>query len=84
MRQKNMVVNPTGLRPENDCAEEAQKQLLTTDTSSCLDMGPIWVPDTKPDWLTDRGLYHNFDFKARADCKQSSVSYESERIANSL
>jgi hypothetical protein len=29
-----MVTSPTGLGPENDCAGESQKKLLTTDSSS--------------------------------------------------
>jgi hypothetical protein len=71
-----MLMSLAGLRPEKDCAGEAQQQLKTTDptphqrgypTSTKtislkiikerrrkLVTGPIWVPDTKIGWPTDR------------------------------
>jgi hypothetical protein len=33
LRPQNMVMSPTGLRPEKDCAGEASQQLLSTDSS---------------------------------------------------
>jgi hypothetical protein len=54
-----MVMNPSGLRPEEGCAGEAQQQ----QTGNCLKIikegkklvaGPRWVPDTKTDWPTHR------------------------------
>jgi hypothetical protein len=30
-----MVTSPTGLRPENDCADECQQQLKAAEPSSC-------------------------------------------------
>jgi hypothetical protein len=32
--QKNMVMSPAGLGPENDCSGKNQQELLTTDPSS--------------------------------------------------
>jgi hypothetical protein len=35
-----MVASPTGLRPENDCAGEGQKQLYMSDPFSCQSERP--------------------------------------------